>query len=56
MQDQELKRVEASHIFGSYVMNTTGNMSSDFGRSGILNRDEATIQLFEMIEDYIEQA
>ncbi len=56
MYQQEQKRVEASHIFGSYVMNTTGNMMSEPGKSGILNRDDSTIKLFEMIQDYIEQA
>jgi len=45
-----------SHIFGDYVMNTTGNAFLEDIKKNKMNKDDRMIKLFEMIEDYIEQA
>ena len=45
-----------SHIFGDYVMNTTGNAFLEDNEKDKINKDDRIIKLFEMIEDYIEQA
>ncbi|WP_367566164.1 hypothetical protein [Lacrimispora sp.] len=55
MQQQEQGKVSEFHIFGSHVMNTTGNMGPEKAENK-LNKAEKTKELFEMVDDYIEQA
>jgi hypothetical protein len=56
MPQQNQGEVSGNHIFGKHVIKTTGNVYPQDGEESRLNEDEKTKKLFEMVDDYVEQA